>query len=169
MDNWYRSWRDVNEVLGVFVLRPWSWLVDFGVTEPLCEAYGFEFIVARYPDHVDRVLPWFERVRTLPSLDPEGSKERWIDFHEKTRMALVKAHGERVLIFDVREGWAPLLKHLEVDDPNLAAEPFPRVNDVQSLKTVRKVMDLIALFLPLWPALLLYAIYALTRKKLKTA
>ena len=43
-----------------------------------------------------------------------------------------------------------------------------RVNDVQSLKTVRKVMDFIALFLPLWPMLVLYAIYA-TKKKLKTA
>ena len=124
--------------------------------------------MARYPDHVDRVLPWFERVRTLPSLDPEGSKERWIDFHEKTRMALVKAHGERVLVFDVREGWAPLLAFLEVDDAKLASEEFPRVNDVQSLKTVRKVMDVIALFLPLWPALLAYAIYN-ARKKLKTA
>ena len=155
-------------MLGVFVLRPWSWLVDFGFTEPLCEAFGFEFIVARYPDHVDRVLPWFERVRTLPSLDPEGSKERWVAFHEETRIDLVKAHGDRVLVFDVREGWAPLLAFLEVDDANLAAEPFPRVNDVQSLKTVRKVMDFVALFLPLWPMLVIYAIYA-TKKKLKTA
>ena len=73
------------------------------------------------------------------------------------------------MIFDVREGWAPLLAFLDVDDPNLAAEPFPRVNDVQSLKTVRRVMDFIALFLPLWPALLAYAIYAMTKKKLKTA
>ena len=142
--------------------------MDFAFTEPLCEAFGFEFIVARYPDHVDRVLPWFERVRTLPSLDPEGSKERWVAFHEATRIELVKAHGERVLIFDVREGWAPLLAFLEVDDKKLAAEPFPRVNDVQSLKTVRKVMDFIALFLPLWPMLVAYAIYN-ARKKLKTA
>ena len=81
----------------------------------------------------------------------------------------MKAHGKRVLIFNVREGWAPLLKHLEVDDPKLASEDFPRVNDVQSLKTVRRVMDFIALFLPLWPALLAYAIYAMTKKKLKTA
>ena len=72
------------------------------------------------------------------------------------------------MIFDVREGWAPLLKHLEVDDAQLVKEPFPRVNDVQSLKTVRKVMDFIALFLPLWPVLLIYALMA-TRKKLKTA
>ena len=147
------------------MLRPWSWLVDFAFTEPLCEAFGFEFIVARYPDHVDRVLPWFERVRTLPSLDPEGSKERWIAFHEKTRTALVKAHGERVLVFDVRQGWAPLLAFLEVDDPKLVKEPFPRVNDVQSLKTVRKVMDVMALFLPLWPALFIAIFFALTRKK----
>ena len=143
--------------------------MDFAFTEPLCEAFGFEFIVARYPDHVDRVLPWFERVRTLPSLDPPGSKERWVAFHEETRTEPVKAHGERVLIFDVREGWAPLLAFLDVDDPNLAAEPFPRVNDVQSLKTVRRVMDGIALFLPLWPMLLAYAIYIATRKKVKTA
>ena len=45
-----------------------------------------------------------------------------------------------------------------------------RVNDVQSLKTVRRVMDFIALFLPLWPALFLSIFYALaTRKKQKTA
>ena len=49
-----------------------------------------------------------------------------------------------------------------------ASEDFPRVNDVQSLKTVRKVMDFIALFLPLWPSLLFYAIYT-TKKKLKAA
>lgn len=172
LDNWYRSWRDINEVLGVFVCRPWSWLVDFRFTEPLSKAFGFEFIVARYPEHVARPLPWFERVHTLPSLDPPGSRERWIGWHEGTRRALVAAHGDRVLEFDVRQGWAPLLRFLEVDDETLAAQPFPRVNDFQSLKTVRKVMDGIALFLPLWLALVAYALKRListTRRKLKRA
>ena len=67
---------------------------------------------------------------------------------------------------DVSEGWAPLLAFLEVDDPKLASEDFPRVNDVQSLKTVRKVMDHSAL-----PPALAYApdLRAMTKKKLKTA
>ena len=62
-------------------------------------------------------------------------------------MELMKAHGDRVLIFDVREGWAPL-SHTEVDDAN----PLQRIRGQrQSLKTVRKVMDFMALFLPLGP------------------
>ncbi|MFC6929357.1 sulfotransferase family protein [Actinomadura yumaensis] len=34
--------------------------------------------------------------------------------------------AERLLVFDVREGWAPLCAFLDVPVPD---EPFPRVND----------------------------------------
>ena len=62
-----------------------------------------------------------------------------------------------------------LLDGVEVSDlATRGVHPRRRVNDVQSLKTVRKVIDFIALFLPLWPALILYALMA-TKKKLKTA
>ena len=62
-----------------------------------------------------------------------------------------------------------LLDGVEVGDlATRGVHPRRRVNDVQSLKTVRRVMDFIALFLPLWPMLVLYAIYT-TKKKLKTA
>ena len=59
-------------------------------------------IVARYPDHVRRPLPWFERLKTLPSLDPPGSKERWIAFYERTRDALERDYPDRFLAFDVK-------------------------------------------------------------------
>jgi len=102
LDAWFASWYAVNDVLGIFVLRPWSWLVDFKFTEPICQAFGFDMIVARYPDHVRRPLPWFERLKTLPSLDPPGSKERWIAFYERTRDALERDYPDRFLAFDVK-------------------------------------------------------------------
>jgi Sulfotransferase domain len=40
---------------------------------------------------------------------------------------------ERLLIFDVREGWAPLCRFLDVPVPN---EPFPRLNDTASTQAM---------------------------------
>ncbi|GAA5049314.1 hypothetical protein HNP84_004304 [Thermocatellispora tengchongensis] len=57
------------------------------------------------------------------------------DREPERAIALFRAHTERVaaaiaperlLVFDVREGWAPLCAFLEVPVPD---EPFPRVND----------------------------------------
>ncbi|GIH69957.1 sulfotransferase family protein [Sphaerimonospora thailandensis] len=39
---------------------------------------------------------------------------------------------ERLLVFDVRQGWGPLCAFLGVDPP--AAEPFPHLNDAESLR-----------------------------------
>src|SRR5690606_1952087 len=39
--------------------------------------------------------------------------------------------AERLLVFEAKEGWAPLCKFLDVPVP---AEPFPRVNDTAEFK-----------------------------------
>ncbi|WP_308193535.1 sulfotransferase, partial [Nonomuraea sp. MG754425] len=39
---------------------------------------------------------------------------------------------ERLLIFDVRDGWAPLCRFLDVEPP--AGEPFPHLNDGASMR-----------------------------------
>jgi hypothetical protein len=45
----------------------------------------------------------------------------------------------RLLVFDVREGWAPLCRFLEVPIPD---EPFPRLNDTASTQaTIRRMRD----------------------------
>ncbi|NUW43589.1 sulfotransferase family protein [Nonomuraea rhodomycinica] len=48
-------------------------------------------------------------------------------------VAAVKAGvpAERLLVFDVREGWGPLCAFLGVEAPD---EPFPRLNDAESMK-----------------------------------
>ena len=44
---------------------------------------------------------------------------------------------ERLLVFDVREGWEPLCRFLEVPVPR---EPFPRLNDTASTQAMIKRM-----------------------------
>ena len=96
--------------------------------------------------------PWYEVTRHSPSFDEPESRATWIGFHDKFRAELEAAlEGTgRFMAFDVRMGWAPLLAHLSIDDPALAAEKFPHENDIDSLKQVRATMDVIAYYLPLW-------------------
>jgi hypothetical protein len=44
---------------------------------------------------------------------------------------------DRLLVFDVKEGWAPLCRFLEVAEPN---EPFPRLNDTATIRAMMKRM-----------------------------
>jgi hypothetical protein len=43
----------------------------------------------------------------------------------------------RLLVFDVREGWAPLCRFLDVPIPD---EPFPRLNDTASTQAMIRRM-----------------------------
>jgi hypothetical protein len=43
----------------------------------------------------------------------------------------------RLLVFDVREGWAPLCRFLEVPIPD---EPFPRLNDTATTQAMIRMM-----------------------------
>lgn len=43
----------------------------------------------------------------------------------------------RLLVFDVREGWAPLCRFLEVPVPD---EPFPRLNDTATTQAMLRLM-----------------------------
>ena len=44
---------------------------------------------------------------------------------------------DRLLVFDVKEGWEPLCRFLEVAEPN---EPFPRLNDTATIRAMMKRM-----------------------------
>jgi hypothetical protein len=45
--------------------------------------------------------------------------------------------AERLLVFDVREGWAPLCRFLDVQIPK---EPFPRLNDTATTQAMIRMM-----------------------------
>jgi hypothetical protein len=46
--------------------------------------------------------------------------------------------SERLLVFDVREGWAPLCRFLEAPIPD---EPFPRLNDSATTQAMFRLMQ----------------------------
>ncbi|WP_043620090.1 sulfotransferase family protein [Nonomuraea candida] len=52
-------------------------------------------------------------------------------FERHTATVRASLPPERLLVFDVREGWEPLCRFLEVDVPR---EPFPHLNDAKSLQ-----------------------------------
>ena len=53
------------------------------------------------------------------------------DGHNDEVKALIPK--EQLLVYDVREGWEPLCKFLDVAVPD---EPFPRLNDSQAMKSI---------------------------------
>ena len=68
------GWRQVNRILGIFVLRPWSWVVDFTFAGEICAAFGFDFVYPSFPEHITRPLPWFESIHFFPSFDKDDSR-----------------------------------------------------------------------------------------------
>lgn len=58
-------------------------------------------------------------------------------FERHTKEVCDAIEPARLLVFDVREGWAPLCRFLEVPVPD---EPFPRLNDTASTKAMIQLM-----------------------------
>ncbi|MEV0390335.1 sulfotransferase family protein [Nonomuraea sp. NPDC050643] len=87
-------------------------------------------------DHISRTM--FDTDRPFrEGLPDEESAVAAFERH----VAAVKAAlpAERLLVFDVREGWEPLCRFLGVDVPG--EEPFPHLNDAQSM---RRTLDRLA-------------------------
>merc|ERR1712194_228088 len=165
MGKWVESWWAVNVILGSLSVRPWSWVLDLTFSVEIVEELGdFHWDRAEYPDHVWRPVPWFEIPLSCPSFDKPDGKALWIKLYEDFRRKL-ESHlsKERLLIFDVRSGWAPLLTFLGIEDPELAASPFPNVNDRSSLQTVRRVLDILGAGLPAWVSLLCVMVFLIFR------
>jgi len=76
--------------------------------------------------HKATVLPGVERT------DREGSIKSFKAWIERVKATVPP---EKLLIFDVKEGWEPLCKFLNVPVPD---EPFPNVNDKEE---INKMMD----------------------------
>jgi hypothetical protein len=161
-ESWVEAWATVNRILGIFILRPWKWLIDMEFNKRILRTlFDFDWEYPAYPEHIWRPVPWFEIVQRLPAFDSDAAREGWIKLHKRLQHDLEsQLPKERFLTFDVRSGWSPLLDFLGIRDSSLAAEPFPRLNDRASLEAVRAAMDVLAAGLPLW---LILALWFLSR------
>jgi hypothetical protein len=58
-------------------------------------------------------------------------------FHRHVNTVKESLPAERLLVFDVREGWEPLCRFLETDVPS---EPFPHLNDAKTMQAMLERM-----------------------------
>jgi hypothetical protein len=75
------------------------------------------------------------------------------EWHRHVAEVKAAIPAERLLIFDVREGWGPLCKFLDVPVPD---KPFPNLNDAATLGKFFKVLSVFFIGFPILLLLLLY-------------
>ena len=159
-EKWFQSWRNVCATLGHLYQRPWKWVVgDFTFPATIMKIlYDIEWEQTYYPEHVARPVPWFELLHTQPFFDTPQGKAAWIGLHKRFQRELQETiPSSQLLIFNVKQGWSPLVDFLGFDEGLKGAE-FPFVNDLKSLVMVRNIMDVIACGLPFWIGLVFYGI-----------
>ncbi|MBV1932017.1 MAG: sulfotransferase family protein [Porticoccaceae bacterium] len=92
----------------------------------------YRLLTAKSPDMPSEQVTMAKRIVMDNTFDGRlGEEDYAIEVFEKHN-ALVKATvpAERLLVFDVREGWQPLCDFLEVPVPD---EPFPNTNSTEEL------------------------------------
>lgn len=119
-EQWYnsvdRTIRQIEVLNATFALRFMSWLKGTEALKLRNASYGhFIFDDERGSYYVDT---WADRKHCIQKY------EHWIDG--------VKKHvpEDKLLIFNVKEGWKPLCDFLGVDAPD---EPFPRSNETANM------------------------------------
>jgi len=127
------------------VRDPARWYASFRMlTDQRQELQGLD--LTNMPEQVAAI---FDAMRGMaPLLDMMGRSliaDDWRfgvdDLDESTAIEAFERHvatvketipADRLLVFDVREGWEPLCEFLGVEPP--ADEPFPRLNDSKSMQ-----------------------------------
>jgi len=86
----------------------------------------------------------------------EQGQDESVDFFNKWVSEVQEfVPRDRLLVFEVKDGWKPLCDFLGLPQPE---EPFPNVNDSESMKRKYKMMKLVPRMLVLGIAVLFLAI-----------
>ena len=73
--------------------------------------------------------------------------------------------GEKLLAFEVKEGWGPLCEFLGVAEPD---KPFPRLNDAAQMRRRIRAVQALSLAVPVVLALLAAAALVLLGRRART-
>lgn len=84
---------------------------------------------------VVRVIKWFKKVFFAERLQGKFGDKVFVQKFWEDHLAEVKASvpKEKLLVYDVREGWGPLCAFLGVPEP---AEPLPHLNKKENFKAM---------------------------------
>ena len=157
---WAKSLMDAGDLLHpLFHCKPWRWIVP-DIFEPIVELLVILQDLTSLPIETKSVLPWYEQIQPQsPEVVSNYSREL-VDMHQRFQKELeARLSPDRLLIFNVKQGWGPLKQFLLGDadvEEEQHQEPFPHVNDRKSLQRLRRAMDIIAITAPVWILLILY-------------
>jgi hypothetical protein len=86
--------------------------------------------------------PWADMIRavmrerfTTHLDDPDEAKAAFVAHNERV---LAEVDPDRLLVWEVSQGWAPICAALELPEPS---EPFPRTNSTAEMKARRSAAD----------------------------
>jgi hypothetical protein len=158
-ETWLKSFQAISYLVGpLFSCRPWKWIFPSpGSPGKLLKTLrDFDMADIVYPTHLSRPVPWFETIHTHPTESPERM-QALIEMHKKFQRELeANLPPNRLLVYNVKQGWAPLIPFLGLQNETLVKEEFPITNDRASWKLIRKAMDLIAIGAPVWILMILW-------------
>jgi len=101
---------------------PESWAASFSET--------IYKLLTQRDEAPEDIRPWLamamrvvEKSGFPEGLDVEGLRERFVAHNRAVQEAVP---ADRLLVYEVKDGWGPLCDFLEAPEPD---EPFPRTND----------------------------------------
>lgn len=104
------------------VRSPESWVESFGETIYKLLA-GRDEAPPEMREWLEMAVAVITKTGFPPGLDREALRAAFVAHNEAVQEEIP---SDRLLTFEVRQGWGPLCSFLGVDEPN---EPFPRTND----------------------------------------
>ena len=135
-EEWAKSHEGLLNAFRFSQVFPWNALNDFKFNI-LGEMQEFEW------DHVVKLghsmLPWVNYVEDLgiQNVSPEGSNMSSADMFRRWESKVTKTvPAERLLKFNVKQGWDPLVRFLGKTAP---ASSFPRLNDKNEVAIMKLV------------------------------
>ena len=161
-DQWYTSFKNIFDAFAGQMIhcRPYIWLLP-DVATPSTKIrdimYNESTPNITYPEYLNRPLPWYETIPTDRDI-PAMNREVWIGHYERHIKDVIESVPEdRLLIFNVKHGWKPWIeffgmppttseKSIDVEND----EPFPHVNDIQTIQSVAIIMKIIGIGFPIW-------------------
>lgn len=141
---WARSWLTVSSTAYVIEMRPFKWIKALRRLQPFNREVMVNVPTNGHPE-------LYQHVPTL-----EAGYDAWVDFVISTVPA------ERLLVFDVRQGWGPLCRFLDRPVP-VPQMPYPHINDRAVVDATVRVFLLITWIWPILFALPLLGLWVFIR------
>lgn len=129
---WAESWLTILPLAFLLEQRPFQWLKIIQDGQEFVRETMLNVPTNGHPD----------KYNDIPTL--VAGFQAWTDFVQAT------VPPDRLLVFDVRQGWEPLCEFLGKDVP---ANPFPHINDRVVVDTIIKCFQIITWIWPLLIAL----------------